>query len=315
MGDSNKKYFEADNVETLSDEILEFSRKYRESDFPNPKREGCLPNKRLLEIANSTKLPDAEFREHLLNCSPCFNNFQTARQAKTIIAKAEILAEAQKPALFDLFLRPFPIAVSIVLIGGLIGIFWLGWFDQTKKEKAEQDRPTVLGNPKDKSDDNLNKNTEISTLQTNDIDETPVKPDRSEESVNQRKKEKVEVFKKPEKPEPKKEVLVAKNTINLDLAKAAVLRNGNSKEIVYGLPSKIVIINVKLPPNYPTGNYEVSLLDEFGKPLLKGKIQKSKGKNIVIHLDLQNIDGLARLCVAPKGEIPDCFAVNIRKNP
>ena len=107
---------------------------------------------------------------------------------------------------------------------------------------------------------------------------------------------------------------MARRAIKLDLAKTSVLRNENSIERIFSLPAKSIYLKVKLIPDSPKGIYEVSLLDEFGKPLINGQLKKSNGKNLIINFDIRNKSGRARLCIAPQGEIPDCFAVTIGQN-
>lgn len=103
--------------------------------------------------------------------------------------------------------------------------------------------------------------------------------------------------------------------MDLDLSKAAVFRNGESQVNTYLLPSSQTKVNVKLPENYPAGKYTISLLDEFGKPLIMDQTISSNGKKAIFNLNLKNKTGSARLCVTPKGETPDCFAIKISNSP
>ncbi len=296
-------YFESNDDEILSAEILEFTREYQSNDFPNPRREGCLPKEDLLKIADSDELPNAELREHLLSCSPCFLDFHAARQSKSAAPLiVETKSAKQKSPWFGFFLRPFPVAVLMVLFCVLTGIILSNLLNRTNTEIAKQEN---IKQNAQVSDNQTNSQNEATLPTENKEPELPQSPPKQNNSTantqNKSLKTDSEIDSK----------ILAQKTINLDLAKAAVLRNNASSETVYALPPQTIALNVKLPEGSPAGNYEVSLLDEFGKPLVKSLTKKSDGKTLTVKLNLQNERGRARLCVAPKGEIPDCFAVTV----
>jgi hypothetical protein len=302
--ESGKKYFETDaGDEILSAEILEFAHGYQSNDFPNPQRKDCPAREDLLKIADSAELPKAELREHLLSCSPCFVEFHAAKHAKNHSPSvSKTVTVNQKSSWLAFFLRPLPAAALLIFCGALTGILLYGLLNRTDTKIAKQESVNqaeqVSQNEPAISDGQI---LPLENKEANLAQSSP-KPDTSlTNSPNQEPKTNSEETAK----------LLAKKTINLDLAAAAVFRNNNSGEMVYSLPPQTVTLNVKLPANSPAGDYEVSLLDETGKPLVKNITKKSDGKNLRTELNLQNIRGRARLCITLKGEIPDCFAVSV----
>jgi len=300
---NGKMYFESSDDEILSAEILEFAHEYQSNDFPNPNRAGCLPKEDLLKIAASHELPGAQLREHLLSCSPCFLDFHAARQSETA---APLISETkpakQKSSWFGFFLRPFPAAVLLLLFCVLSGIVLYNLLNRTGAEIAKQENINQTGQVSETSPSSSNATTfPIENKEMEMPQPLPKQNNLAANTQNKSTKTDSEIDSKT----------LAQSTVNLDLAKAAVLRNTTSRETVYALPPQTVALNVKLPEGSPAGNYEVSLLDEFGKPLVKSLTKKSDGKKLTVKLNLQKRRGRARLCVAPKGEIPDCFAVRL----
>ena len=294
----------------MSAEFISLAREHYLNDNPNPRRVGCPPPDSWLKLARSKDLPDDSQRLHLLSCSPCLNDFRQARELQND-------APAAKSKLSWLsFLRlPLPVAAMFLLVISSVGAGIYFWLIKPQTEIA-----SVNGQI-----ETQNQNTNLPENQT----EKPVKQDlqiKAEESVNDSnaanpaKTKSLENRKpgakspKPEKPVKEnfaEETLLAKNTINLDLAKAAVLRGANTTQKVYQLSAKTMNFIVKLPLNSPSGKYEISLLDESHEPLIAQKTVTSSGKNVRFDLTLQNKNGRARLCINPVGEIPDCFAVKI----
>jgi hypothetical protein len=304
MSEKENNWFEADGEdEALTERILEFARGYQSADFPNPDREECLLPDELLNIASSGELPNPRLREHLINCSPCFLEFQTARKTKKEALTANA-TKAKSGSWFGYLWLWFPVGALFLLVCGLVGLVIYGFF--AKSETATGGKNIVVNPVSQKQTDNEPASPMAAKPATENkvAEQTQSPPQQSNQSPNKANRSiKVDSDKEPE--------FLAKSTINLDLAKSTVLRDGTSRETVHNLPSKIVTLKVKLIANSPSGNYEVSLLDASNKPILESLTKKSDGKSLRINLDLRNKSGRARLCVAPTGEIPDCFAVRI----
>ena len=304
---SGKKYFEADDDLGLSAEILGFAREYQSIDFPNPNRRGCLPNNELVRIVNSGQLAKRGLREHLLSCSPCFIEFQAARKQieKDIVIAIEPKPTSKKFRPFVFFRHPLPAMILFLAVCCVSGMILYGFLVSKDVKIAESRNINLFHNeqsteiqktlPENPFVENVNK--------TPLVNQSPSK--QNNQSLQKDNKRAKAVFENEQS---------ARNSIKLDLAKTTVLRNENSSETIFSLPAKSINLKVKLIPESPKGIYEVSLLDEFGKPLIKGQLKKSNGKNLTINFDIRNKSGRARLCIAPQGEIPDCFAVKIGKD-
>jgi hypothetical protein len=101
-------------------------------------------------------------------------------------------------------------------------------------------------------------------------------------------------------------------TFNFDIASNNVVRGGADRLERKMLPAEKVRILVKLSDGSPSGIYIVSLLDEFGRSLSSEIKTRSTGVTLATDLDLSQLGGPARLCIAAGDEIPDCFSVLIK---
>lgn len=299
MANAEDKYFESEDDEVLSAEILEFAGEYQSRDFPNPERRDCPPADELLKRAGSGELPEEDFLGHLLSCSPCFVEFNAAREAKTTVPATSGQAKTNRESFgFSFFLKPFPAFALLLLVGVSAGLIFYALSSTTGTEIAQVQTPgEQISRPE--MPEAVNPPSENN--QPPAVAPTPLESDnRSTNLKNNAAKTKAD----PKSATP--------TTFNLDLTKSAVLRNNGSSETVYSLPSRNVMLDMKLPVESPAGDYEVTLRDEFGKTL-HALNAESDGKKLKVRLNLQNKSGRARLCVAPKGEIPECLAVSIQR--
>lgn len=286
--------------ELLSAEVLAFAQDYQATDFPNPARQNCLPNSELLKIARSDNLPDKIWRQHLLSCSPCFCAFQTARQAKlaapTVNSSPTTAAKSNR---FHFFLRPFPIAIGIIFVLSFIVVIFFAVLNNPNSETVSQ---IVLLE---------NQNSLLTRIENPTDSNLPTKlPFENRKKASGTKIEgKSAVTNIKDKPK----VVEDRHIFKLDFSQTAILRNqADTNKSMINLPAKDVRFNIKLPQHSPAGIYHISLLDEFGKPLVKALTKQSNGKILAIDFDLKRLSRQnARMCVALKTEVPDCLAVKI----
>jgi hypothetical protein len=305
--DRKHNYFEDADDEALSARIVEFAREYRAGDFPNPARKNCPSDEAWSQIAVSGKLPEPQIRKHLLNCSPCLRVFRAARESIDAVSPAvrESGRESGKTSWFGVFLKPFPAVGLFLLIAALAGaiIYPLFFASETEIVRQRPENRAADGQHDFPGDSAARTGTEDSPPAPNQnralSAPVPDQPVKSRENRGSAARPAIEAG-------PPAGV-----TISLDLAKAAVSRNVASSETIYRLPARAASFNIKLIAHSPAGDYEISLLDESGRPLVKKQTKSSSGKNLKFTLDIPNKSGRARLCVAPKDEIPDCFAVRI----
>ncbi len=302
-----EKFDEQSDDDVFGGQIIEFARQYHAEDFPNPGREDCPPKNLLIKTAVSADLPDESLRLHLLNCSPCFQDFQIIRSEKTTVLSADAAETTQKQRLWTSFFRQPLIAATAVIL--LVGTLAIALFFALRAAPP----PDFAGLMEIKPPQDA-----VREIQP-DSETVKPKPENNQIPENAAVRQPSE-SNKPKNAAPKNQPAApeysTKAAVNLDLAKAAVTRNsGGSKETIYPLKADTVKFNVKLPADSPAGIYEILLFDEFGKPLIDSAVKTSNGKNVQFELDLQKISGRARLCIAPKGEIPDCLAVKVGNAP
>lgn len=307
MGMMWERLNEKASNEVVTEQIIEFAREYHADDFPNPSRNDCPSKDVLMKIVESGKLPDESLRLHLLNCSPCFQDFRSMRSEKrSILPDAETNRNRKMQTWANFFRQPLPVLAMILLIIGLLSsalFFFMRESPTTEYAKQTQlktDTQPIIGGEKEteRKTADLNDGNNKSIAESKRLDKIPGNTADGQPSKSNKIKTAPPAYS-------------AKSFVSLDLSKAPVTRGANNKETIYPLRTETFDLIVKLPANYPAGIYEVSLLDEFGKPLTKAKVKQSNGRNLQLKLDLRRISGRARLCFATKGEIPDCVPVNI----
>lgn len=306
---------EKENDEVITEQIIEYARGYHASDFPNPNRKACPPEDVLIQTIESGNLPDENLRLHLLNCSPCFQDFRAIRSEKSayLSAPTKTRLDKEKRAWTNVFRQPLIAFTALVLLAvSLASALFFALRGQPQSEYTARTPARSDTQPNIESK-NQSENKAVETLdEFNRSFQLPETKTKSEKFTKQ--KSEINKAKTSPKTNPSREYL-AKNFVNLDLTKAAVTRSSGKQEIIFPLKADSVNLNVKLPVNSPAGVYKISLLDEFGKPVIESQIKQANGKNLQVKFDLRNKSGRARLCIAPKGEVPDCLAVKIGNAP
>lgn len=292
--ENKKSKFEADGGDEVFSEFVKAAREYYLNDFPKPNRRDCPPSVALSEIARSGKVPDDELRRHLLCCSPCLKEFQARRKSEIVPVIAD-----EKVSWFDFFRKPIFAVALCLLILGLSGALVYILFTPKNEEIAGLNKsfePNINSEIVESNTVKLPENVEIPV----NVNKTVRKTADTNQPIKKETPEKIE----------KPKTRTAK-TFNFDVSKAAVLRGNNGRQTIYSLPDGKINLNIKLVGNSPAGDYQISLFDAFKKPLIENRIIYSDGKLLKTRIDLTNQNGKARLCVAPVGEVPDCFLVDI----
>jgi hypothetical protein len=113
--------------------------------------------------------------------------------------------------------------------------------------------------------------------------------------------------------------LVALNSIRIDLDEHSVLRDadstGTTEDLSINLSASRNRLLLNLPEGSSKGLYEVSIVDAYGHPLIKGKGLTKDGKSIVSTLDMRSLpEKKYRLCLSHGDESPDCYPVSLKKS-
>jgi hypothetical protein len=112
---------------------------------------------------------------------------------------------------------------------------------------------------------------------------------------------------------PRKNDVVAVNTVNIDLEAFQQLREASDKnkraiQIKRGVNELVI----KLPRRSPQGAYRITFADSFGKRVLASSVTIYAGRIIRTKANLLSLtEGTYMLCVSSNDEVPDCVPVRI----
>jgi hypothetical protein len=60
------------------EELVTIAQRYYATHFSNPQRHGCTPPGEITKVVSMGRAPDQALREHLFNCSECFDEYRQA---------------------------------------------------------------------------------------------------------------------------------------------------------------------------------------------------------------------------------------------
>jgi hypothetical protein len=108
------------------------------------------------------------------------------------------------------------------------------------------------------------------------------------------------------------------SVIRIDLEQFSVLRGpegrNSAEQTMKMFPARNRILFTLSEGSSP-GQYDVSIVDAFGKLLISEEARSATGKSLAIVLDMRRLSQKKyRLCVAKKAEIPDCYPLVITKS-
>ncbi len=271
-------------AEEFTDSVLESARRYYSGDFPNEGRVGCPSPEHIAGIVDSGSMPDEEFREHLMSCSPCFTDFTERCRLRPMLmptVKSERKAEAESG------LKVLGVAAAVIFtLSVAVGSLVL----TSSNDRPATDPATDIQSATPSTED---VSTVEATAEPAGGQDAPVRDGLGESEVKN--------F-----PEPRA-------TLDLDIARLSVRRgNGSAEKSIEVAAAKQRVV-VRLVAGSPPGIYNIFLLDEFGEPVGTAVAVKSDGRRLKADLDLSRTTGAARLCIGYGEEVPDCFSVFIKK--
>ncbi|MBC7929142.1 MAG: hypothetical protein H7Z38_01080 [Rubrivivax sp.] len=292
---------------TDPDEIVAFAQAYYATEFPNGERRGCPPADALRKAACSGTLPDAQLRAHLFNCSECFRSFRSARISHSPRTVAgETRRRVLRGAFVGLFTSRFALiragAVCLALLVVTAAVFvWRsgkGPVDVAmNNQPQERAAPAVQVAPPPATDPAVTNQPASSAPQAAGTRMT-------QNAQSQRTKRIARVAR----------AAPGLRVIRINLQEENLLRDADEvggKPRLINLAPRRQRLRLRLPEGSAGGRYAVSVVDAFGKPVITTSAH-SDGRTLTVDLDLRGLMAKRyRLCVARRGEAPDCYLVNV----
>lgn len=287
------------------DDLIASARQYFAADFPKPLEEAC-PEIAEIDSAAWSGSPSDELRAHLFRCSPCFTTYNEAlvsRRNERAAAAGVSFGARLKGFWSSLRLAMIPVAAltSIVIVVGAL-------FYVTRPSTAPQgvmDRAEVPNTPQ----------PDVSPEKPKD--ESLTKVATPEPSTDEARQAQPAARASREPHVPSREYLAA-NTVRVDLGGRPLLRDESvpaSADEPIKLAKARQRLELSLPETSPDGQYEVAVVDAFGKPLRASRGRSRSGVLPVV-LDLRGVkEGRYRLRVARAAEAPEHYPVLVTTRP
>jgi hypothetical protein len=259
----------------LSEQVLRAARDQHANDFPNPLRQGCRPCQSRLGAFRNGALPSPVERAHILMCSDCYGEYQTALATHRATIRA---SQKSAPSLSTSRIAVPAAACAILLI--ILGIAI--YSARTRKESGVYTSASPQASPLPS-------------------------PTESMPVDDRRKESKAEI----QKPGPNS--LVAVNRVTIDFENAAVLRRrAPAGGAIIDLASSQQMLLIKLPEGSPRGRYTVTLNDPYGESVRAKTTRSVNGKSVTVHLNLVGLpSGKYSICVTRAEEVPSCLPVTV----
>ncbi len=271
----------ADSV--FAEDLLKVSRDHRTKDFPNPSREGCAPYQARLRAFRNGEMPVQEERAHILSCSDCFAEYQTA-----IAEYRAAVSSSEKPVTHGLraqiAIPALACAVFLILAGTVI---WQVFIKRDDKEEPAQAFMTP-------------------TPQATALP-SPMPPPSGSPGQTQLKGEVLN---------SSSTSLAAIHRMTIDFENAQALRRrAPGQTPIINLSPVRQILLIKLPEGSPRGPYKVTLNNPFGKSIRSRTATSSNGQSVKVHFNLHGIQpGGYSICVTRMQEAPSCLPVTIAEH-
>jgi hypothetical protein len=255
------------------DDILLWARRHIAAEFPNPTRKDCPGSELLSNLINRGQFPDTDVKRHLLSCSNCFSEYRTALAGHQGNS-ATVDLNLSKPV-FGVRLA-LVLALLLLLVSGVGVILW--------SRRESPDRYVIQVPPAQSP----------STIATRSIESKPTPETETDRS-------------------PRNNVVVAVNTVNVDLAAFQQTRDASGKnQQAIRLTHGVNELAIKLPRRSPPGTYRITLADSFGKQVLTSSAKLHAGRIVRSRLNLPSLnEGTYTFCVSSNGEAPDCLPAKI----
>lgn len=262
----------------FAEDLLKVSRDHRAKDFPNPSREGCAPFQARLSAFGRGEMPVQEERAHILSCSDCFAEYQTA-----IAEYRATVSSSDKRVTHGLLIPALACAVFLILAGTVI---WQVYINRDDKKEPAQAFMTP---------------TPQATALPSPIPSRSGSPGQT--------------YLTPEVPNSSPTSLAAVHRMTIDFENAQALRRlAPEQSPIIKLSPVRQILFIKLPEGSPRGPYKVTLNNPFGKSIRFRTATSFNGKSVTVHFNLFGIPPARySICVTRMQEVPSCLPVTIAK--
>jgi len=262
----------------VPEEVLQVARDHHAKDFPNPLREGCAPYQVRLSAFRSGAMPSAEERAHILTCSDCYSDYQTALTAYRATAKDPENAGWRLPRL----------QIAIPAVASAIVLMVIGIAIYTARGPRESGTPPYINSTAQASP--LHSPTASISVKSGDNEPTPERPPT--------------------------ETLAAVHRMTIDFENARTLRRRAPAEnpIIKLTPVRQILF-INLPEGSPRGPYEITLNGPFGEPVKSQSARSGDGKRLRVDFNLVGLQpGRYSICVTRAQEAPSCLPVTVAAN-
>ncbi len=286
---------DSDSAFDVVGELVSAAQVHFAQDFPNPERLGCPPSETLSDLILNRMMPNEEVRAHLLICSECFRYYKAALSAQRELTP--VVVSGRNLALTVLR------RIAIPVLAGLTILILISAIVITTRRQRRQDTGIDM---------NLASLEYPSPPSASTVSHSESSP-KKEPPVEQAQRPSIKVGEAiVQRNRPPR--LRTNNRVTIDLGAISMLRDGKSTRIasliLLATRNQIVI---KLPPNSPRGDYDVSLADPFGNTVRSTAEQSENGKTLRTKLNLKVIKpGGYLICVTRRTEVPECVPVTIR---
>jgi hypothetical protein len=279
----------------MEKELTAFARRYFSTDFPNPARLDCPAQATLQALVDARVLPDEALRTHLLGCSECFNDYQTAlKQRQVAGTNPQHGWQPWREKLSAVFsLKPALVLASLVLFSA-VG-FW-AWISRPTNSAPMQAHSESRPSP---------------------LPELPPSPDRQTRPA-------VESVPAPSPPVPETQSPEKKlapdydrslELLAVDLNNYASVRSSDTPSQSLQLPRTMLRLNLTLAEGSLAGRYTVTLLNTADQAVLRRTAKSRTGKQLLTSLALQDIKlGSYYLSVRYAGEAARVYPVRVIEN-
>jgi hypothetical protein len=289
------------------DALIAAAREYFGNHFSNPEAEGCPPPGTIKGLVHSGKPLEESLLTHLFACSACFQEHQRAMSGRSTDVLSGVAWWNRRGPILGTWKAQI---LTVTCAVGILLITLFVWRAHTVSPTS--DLAANISGP-DKA---------ILSAPTPEVSNKSNAAASAPEALKDSEHARVAAATSPARggsSEKRERDLVALNSIRIDLDERSILRDADNAvttdEQAINLPASRNRLLLNLPEGSSKGLYEVSIVDAYGQPLIKGKGLSRDGKSIVSTLDMRSLAAKKyRLCLSHGNESPDCYPISVKRS-